>query len=59
MLKSRLSALSLIALCLVSWPIAPVSGGEPKSQTFDAKGIKIHFLIEGKGEPVILIHGLY
>lgn len=35
------------------------SAGEPKSQTFDAKGVKIHYLIAGKGEPVILIHGLY
>src|SRR5271157_2114203 len=30
----------------------------PVSQTFDAKGVKIHYLIEGTGEPVVLIHGL-
>jgi pimeloyl-ACP methyl ester carboxylesterase len=29
-----------------------------ESQFFDAKGVKIHFLIEGTGEPVVLIHGL-
>jgi len=28
------------------------------AQFFDAKGVKIHFLIEGTGEPVVLIHGL-
>ncbi len=28
------------------------------SHTFDAKGVKIHYTLEGKGEPVILIHGL-
>jgi pimeloyl-ACP methyl ester carboxylesterase len=28
-------------------------------QTFDAKGVKIHYSVEGKGAPVVLIHGLY
>ena len=31
----------------------------PASQTFDAKGVKIHYLVQGQGEPVVLIHGLY
>lgn len=26
---------------------------------FDSAGVKIHYAVEGKGEPVILIHGLY
>lgn len=26
---------------------------------FDSAGVKIHYAIEGEGEPVILIHGLY
>jgi pimeloyl-ACP methyl ester carboxylesterase len=30
----------------------------PVSQTFDADGVKIHYLIEGAGEPVVLIHGM-
>jgi pimeloyl-ACP methyl ester carboxylesterase len=24
---------------------------------FDSKGVKIHYIVEGKGEPVVLIHG--
>lgn len=32
---------------------------EPISATFDAKGVKIHYLLQGKGEPVVLIHGLH
>jgi pimeloyl-ACP methyl ester carboxylesterase len=32
---------------------------DARSQTFDANGVKIHYVIEGKGEPVVLIHGLY
>ncbi len=31
----------------------------PASQFFDAKGVKIHYLIAGEGEPVVLIHGLH
>ena len=26
---------------------------------FDSDGVKIHYVVEGQGEPVILIHGLY
>lgn len=28
-------------------------------QSFDAKGVKLRYVVEGDGEPVILIHGLY
>jgi pimeloyl-ACP methyl ester carboxylesterase len=31
----------------------------PASESFDAKGVKIHYLSQGKGEAVVLIHGLY
>ncbi|HLX64115.1 MAG TPA: alpha/beta hydrolase [Planctomycetota bacterium] len=27
--------------------------------TFDSNGVKIHYVVEGKGEPVVLIHGLF
>jgi pimeloyl-ACP methyl ester carboxylesterase len=30
----------------------------PASETLNVKGVKLHFLIEGKGEPIVLIHGL-
>jgi pimeloyl-ACP methyl ester carboxylesterase len=36
-----------------------VAGTQARADTFDAKGVKINYSIEGKGEPVILIHGLY
>jgi len=29
------------------------------SRTFDAKGVLIHYLVQGNGEAVVLIHGLY
>jgi pimeloyl-ACP methyl ester carboxylesterase len=31
----------------------------PESQFFTAKGVKIHYLLQGTGEPVVLIHGWY
>jgi pimeloyl-ACP methyl ester carboxylesterase len=30
-----------------------------EAQSFDANGVKIRYLDQGKGEPVVLIHGLY
>jgi pimeloyl-ACP methyl ester carboxylesterase len=30
----------------------------PESQFFDVQGVKIHYLVQGSGEPVVLIHGL-
>jgi pimeloyl-ACP methyl ester carboxylesterase len=29
------------------------------SEFFEARGVKIHYLVQGQGEPVVLIHGLY
>jgi pimeloyl-ACP methyl ester carboxylesterase len=29
----------------------------PKTQTFDANGVKIAYFVQGEGEPVVLIHG--
>ena len=35
------------------------AAGAVVSQTFDAHGVDIHYLIDGAGVPVVLIHGLY
>jgi pimeloyl-ACP methyl ester carboxylesterase len=50
-------ALFLVSVLAVSR--AGFAGDTPISQTFDSIGVKIHYTIEGKGEPVVLIHGLY
>jgi pimeloyl-ACP methyl ester carboxylesterase len=31
--------------------------GRAEDGVFDSKGVKIHYLVEGKGEPVLLVHG--
>ena len=51
-------AVSLV-LGLTVFPGHAPAGDMEASRTFDAKGVKIHFLDVGKGEPVVLIHGLH
>src|SRR3954470_16299360 len=36
-----------------------LASDEPKPQTFDSNGVSISYTVEGKGEPVVLIHGLF
>ncbi len=46
----------LVLLWVFAYPSSSIAS--PVSQRFDANGVKIHYLIEGTGEPVVLIHGL-
>ncbi len=46
----------LVFLCVFGNPLSSIAA--PESQFFDARGVKIHYLVEGTGEPVVLIHGL-
>jgi pimeloyl-ACP methyl ester carboxylesterase len=50
----RLAPLLLLA-CL---PLAAL-GKSPADQTLSVAGVKIHYVVQGEGEPVVLIHGLY
>jgi len=43
----------------LAWTLAVPGFAAQQSAFFDAKGVTIHYLVEGSGEPVILIHGLY
>jgi pimeloyl-ACP methyl ester carboxylesterase len=38
------------------WFLAP-AGLRAEEGFFDSKGVKIHYVIHGKGEPVVLVHG--
>jgi pimeloyl-ACP methyl ester carboxylesterase len=42
--------------CLV---LGRVTAAEPTAGTFDARGVKIRYVTQGTGEPVVLIHGLH
>lgn len=48
----RLSA-AVLTICLFF--VSQARAAEDKF--FDSKGVKIHYIVEGSGEPVILIHG--
>lgn len=37
--------------------ITPVSAANPASKFADIDGVKMHYLIAGKGDPVVLLHG--
>jgi pimeloyl-ACP methyl ester carboxylesterase len=50
------AALNLLFIMLAPCRVFGVD--PPKPQTFDSKGVSIQYTVEGKGEPVVLIHGL-
>jgi pimeloyl-ACP methyl ester carboxylesterase len=51
MIRRIISALALVALLLTT--VRTLA----EDQFFDSNGVKIHFIVEGQGEPVVLIHG--
>src|SRR5689334_20329818 len=51
----RTTRLLLLSILLVLVALLPVHAEE---QTFDSNGVKIHYIVEGKGEPVVMIHGV-
>src|SRR5262245_47248426 len=44
---------------VVLWIVVLLSGciAKAEDQYFDSNGVKIHFVVEGSGDPVLLIHG--
>ena len=57
MIRFRGSLRILVALSFLSQPgLTPAAEG-PVAQTLDANGVKIRYFVQGKGQPVVLIHG--
>src|SRR5262245_32453421 len=53
-------ALSLCVVLLTDVLAARAHAAErPRSESFIVSGVKIHFLVQGQGQPVVLIHGLH
>jgi pimeloyl-ACP methyl ester carboxylesterase len=50
-MKTFCLALSAFALIL--------TGMQSVADDFDSAGVKIHYVVQGQGDPVILVHGLY
>ncbi|MBO0722677.1 MAG: alpha/beta fold hydrolase [Blastocatellia bacterium] len=49
----------LVVLFLTAIPTPAITGSPTADRVFDAGGVKLHYVVEGEGEPVVLIHGLY
>src|SRR5438105_15912802 len=47
----------LIALSVVLSGFSPALGQAPQSKFADVNVVKLHYLIAGKGDPVVLLHG--
>jgi pimeloyl-ACP methyl ester carboxylesterase len=47
----------LAALVGLAYPGLAHAADKLTVQTFDARGVKIRYFVQGKGEPVVLIHG--
>ena len=48
------TAVALLAACVL---VAPPAALAQESQFFDSDGVQIHYVDQGEGEPVVLIHG--
>lgn len=51
-----LVVLLVLGLAGVGWAYRSITARTP-GQFFDSDGVKIYYTVEGKGEPVILVHG--
>ena len=51
--------IQLVALAAVTVGANPCAAAPPASDFLNCHGVKIHYVVEGTGEPVLLIHGLY
>jgi pimeloyl-ACP methyl ester carboxylesterase len=46
-----------LALLLVSLDAATAFAQPPQSKFADVNGVRLHYLVAGKGDPVVLLHG--
>jgi hypothetical protein len=51
--------LLFVLLFVMAVPVSASTSRSPSDRRFDATGVKLHYVVEGEGEPVVLIHGLY
>jgi pimeloyl-ACP methyl ester carboxylesterase len=57
--SSRISLARFVALAALAANAPRCDAGPPASEFLNCRGVKIHYVVEGTGEPVLLIHGLY
>ena len=47
----------LIALSVALLPSSPSFAQAPQSKFAEVNGVRLHYLVAGKGDPVVLLHG--
>jgi pimeloyl-ACP methyl ester carboxylesterase len=58
-MPSRLLIPAILVAAIATSALTAFAVDRPESATFSAKGVNIHYLIQGQGQPVVLIHGLH
>jgi len=59
-LDALVQALGMLLLTAVAMVPAQIfAAGESQPRTLDSNGVPLRYTVEGEGEPVVLIHGLY
>lgn len=53
----RKLVLALVLFFFVVFPLHAEVAQEPEGRYFDSNGVKIHYVVMGDGEPVVLVHG--
>jgi pimeloyl-ACP methyl ester carboxylesterase len=59
MIRIRAALATVVVLSWFSQGASTRAAEDPAIHTFDAKGVKLRYFTTGKGEPVVLIHGLF
>ena len=49
----------LLIACLLSAAMPMLAADAPTRHVLNSNGVKLSYVVAGKGEPVVLIHGLY
>ena len=58
-MSSMLKNLCVAMICIMSAAAmtGPVAAQAPQSRFAEANGVRLHYLIAGKGDPIVLLHG--
>jgi len=58
MIRTRFALLATVVIAAGSWVTAQPPSAKPPDQFFDSNGVRIRYVDVGKGEPLVLVHGI-
>ena len=50
---------NVLLILLIVACIYPFAGRKASAESFNSNGVKLHYIVEGQGTPVVLIHGFH